>query len=287
MISAVYFLLTRQKMSLKPILTIYVIGLALFASAQKESNQELVRVFDEKTEKGITIFGENNDLLPYTVEIAIQQSNLQSDIQFPTKLVIPANSGIVEIAKLTAVKKNKGWSYGSSFTLYRGDYNASHDNSVAYTLPFQKGEKYLMSQGYNGSFSHTGKNAIDFTMPEGTKVVAAREGIVIEVKEDSNRGCPNMSCMEMANKITIFHADGTLADYVHLQKKGSLVSVGEKVKRGQVIGLSGDTGFSSGPHLHFEVYLPQKNQNISIQTDWLISEHKRGRLIEKEFYTAF
>ena len=274
-------------MQRQAILLLCLLHLTVSLCAQKKKKDELVRVFDKKSEAGIVIYGENDDILPYTIEISIQQSNLKSDTKFPFKTVIPANSGIVEIAKLTPVKKNKGWSYGSQFTIYRGDYRSEHDNSVAYTLPFQAGEKYLMSQGYNGSFSHTGKNAIDFTMPEGTKVVAARAGIVIEVKEDSNRGCPNMSCMEMANKITIYHSDGTLADYVHLKKKGSLVSVGDKVKKGQVIGLSGDTGFSSGPHLHFEVYLPQKGHNLSVPTNWQFAPNKKGRLKEKEFYTAF
>lgn len=266
-------------------LLILIVCIPALAFGQKKSSS--VQIYDEKTDNGVKIYGINNEIVAYTVELEVQQKNLKSDVKFPFKAVLPANSGKTLIATLTTDKPNRGWSYGSHFTYYMGDYRAKHDDEFIYGLPFEKGKSFLMSQGYNGSFSHSGKNAIDFTMPIGSNIVASRGGVVVEVKEDSNRGCPNKSCLEFSNIITILHEDGTFADYVHLKKKGSFVSLGDRVKKGQLIGSSGETGFASGPHLHFEVYLPKKNGNQSVPTSFEIESGKAEKLKEKEFYTAF
>ncbi len=122
-------------------------------------------------------------------------------------------------------------------------------------LPFEEGFSVTISQGHHGSFSHKGNSAysVDFGVPEGTKVVAVRAGIVIGTKSDSDSGCGDSSCSSQANYVYIDHGDGTSARYLHLQKDGVRVKLGEQVCPGQVIGLSGNTGFSTGPHLHLEI----------------------------------
>jgi murein DD-endopeptidase MepM/ murein hydrolase activator NlpD len=123
-----------------------------------------------------------------------------------------------------------------------------------YVLPYDVGETFVVGQGNCGSSSHAAGTlalyAYDFLMPIGTTIIAARSGQVILVEErftDGNR----MPGQE--NYINIRHSDGTLAGYVHLTQNGALVSVGDMVTQGDVIGLSGDTGSSTQPHLHFHV----------------------------------
>jgi murein DD-endopeptidase MepM/ murein hydrolase activator NlpD len=127
------------------------------------------------------------------------------------------------------------------------------DHNVVYSLPFEKGKKVFVVQGYESMFSHKGDYAIDFKVAQGTKIVAARDGVVFFARENNTTGGVSKKYVGKGNGITIKHSDGTYAHYWHLQYNGALVAVGDSVQQGQVIGLSGSTGFSAFPHLHFEV----------------------------------
>lgn len=128
------------------------------------------------------------------------------------------------------------------------------DTSYVYALPYEKGRSFLIVQGYFGVFSHQERAALDFKMKRGTKIYAAREGVVVRVKEDSDRGGLNRKYRSDGNNIVIQHTDRSRAGYWHLQKDGALVNVGDTIKKGQLIALSGKTGYSSTPHLHFLVW---------------------------------
>jgi murein DD-endopeptidase MepM/ murein hydrolase activator NlpD len=91
-------------------------------------------------------------------------------------------------------------------------------------------------------------------MKRGTKILAARDGIVVRVKEDGNKGGLNKKYRPYGNNIVIQHADGSRAGYWHFQYNGAMVNVGDSVKKGQVIALSGKTGYAALPHLHFLVW---------------------------------
>jgi murein DD-endopeptidase MepM/ murein hydrolase activator NlpD len=133
------------------------------------------------------------------------------------------------------------------------------DNSYVYYLPFPKGNKFLLIQAYNSNMSHTKELSLDFKMNKGSKICAAREGIVIATREDSDVGGLNSSYLNEGNHIIIRHEDGSTAMYWHLQKDGVAVNVGDSVTKGQLIGYSGNTGYTAFPHLHFQVQ--DKNGN--------------------------
>lgn len=148
------------------------------------------------------------------------------------------------------------WKYHWSLGLPGG----RHDSTYVYALPYRKGEHHQVSQGYFGTFSHQkgtkSEYAIDFVMPEGTPVCAARDGVVIGSYGDSTVGGNDKKYEFCGNFVSIKHSDGSYARYVHLQPHGNLARVGQVVRKGDQIGLSGKTGFADRPHLHFCVTIP-------------------------------
>jgi len=128
------------------------------------------------------------------------------------------------------------------------------DTSFVYALPFEKGRSYFILQGYFSRLTHKNRAALDFKMKRGTKICAARDGVVTRVKEDGNKGGLKPKYRPFGNLINIQHEDGSRAAYWHLQQNGALVNVGDTVKKGQVIALSGKTGYTFMPHLHFLVW---------------------------------
>lgn len=128
------------------------------------------------------------------------------------------------------------------------------DTSYVYYLPYAKGSKYLLIQAYNSKMSHTNEISLDFKMKTGSAVCAARPGVVTAVKEDSEEGGLKDEYLSKGNHIIIKHDDGSEAMYWHLQKDGVLVNTGDTVFPGQLIGYSGNTGYTAFPHLHFQVY---------------------------------
>jgi murein DD-endopeptidase MepM/ murein hydrolase activator NlpD len=125
-------------------------------------------------------------------------------------------------------------------------------DSYIYDLPFAKGTKHKVVQGYGGLFSHKNIAALDFEMPIGTAVMSAREGVVYSYKDDSDSGGYTSKYNKTANYIIIKHNDGSFGCYWHLKKDGVVTKIGF-VKKGQLIGYSGSTGQAIRPHLHFSV----------------------------------
>lgn len=165
-----------------------------------------------------------------------------------------------------------------------GDDEATHDDDHLYRLPYADGTSYRVLQGFGSRFSHRGieEYAVDFKMTEGTPVHAARAGIVARVIESNNIGCWEDGCGRYANFIVVMHDDGTTGEYYHLQQDGALVDVGDEVVAGQQIGLSGNTGHTALPHLHFAVYRATRgarSQSIPINflsADGIVFRPRRG-----------
>ena len=122
-----------------------------------------------------------------------------------------------------------------------------------YRLPVP--ESMLEGLGAKISPAHQGNliNSLDFFVPFGTEIYAAAAGKVTKVRGDSNEGGPDVKYWYKGNYIEIEHKNGEFTWYEHLRFRGVVVSVGEVVKTGQLIGYSGSTGFSVTPHLHFQV----------------------------------
>ncbi len=137
-----------------------------------------------------------------------------------------------------------------------GRVGADHDDGYLYRLPYGNDVSFPIIQGYGAKLSHRGaeRYTLDFGMPVGTPVHAARDGIVALVEDSHDDGCAREECGRYANFVVVLHSDGTTGEYFHLERGSAQVRVGERVQRGQWLARSGNTGFSSTPHLHFGVY---------------------------------
>lgn len=127
-----------------------------------------------------------------------------------------------------------------------------------YKLPFPESTAFRCSRstGHGAGYSN---NAYDFahsnagTSFAGVNVVAARDGTVRRIKSNSNIGGNNSAYANDANYVIIDHGDGEESLYLHLEYQSVTVNVGDCVKQGDIIGQVGNTGYSTAPHLHFQV----------------------------------
>jgi murein DD-endopeptidase MepM/ murein hydrolase activator NlpD len=242
-----------------------------------------------KCEEGITHFYvQNQELCEVTMTFGFDVSNLKSSVTFPYTATFSPGA-TTEAFTLTPNVGGAEWEYSYTNYFKLGSNYAKHDDSYVYQLPYAPGSKYKVTQGYNGSFSHKGSNqyAIDWQMPEGTPVYAARAGVVVKIKDDSSTGGPSMKYDPYNNYVLIRHDDGTLGHYCHLQKGGVCVKPGDRVDVGQQIAKSGNTGFSSGAHLHFSVFKTKDGrERVSIPVKFKTADAQAITLVEGGRYRS-
>ena len=206
---------------------------------------------DIKKHKGADAVFVRNDLYaPVEIELSFAGlSNVKGAPGKPIRRVLPARSNS-RLALLTAISRGKPLVYTPSFQYSMGDPSGA---AQGYRYPFPwRGGPFRLSQGANGQYSHFGaKNryAMDIAMPEGTPIIAARAGMVVKT-ENRQTGRGNDPS---GNFVRVLHDDGTMGVYLHLQKGSVSVREGQRVMVGSALALSGNTGNSSGPHLHFVV----------------------------------
>jgi murein DD-endopeptidase MepM/ murein hydrolase activator NlpD len=253
------------------------------------SNADSIKNFKtyyEAVENGYDIYADNGEYAPISVKINFKVKNLKLPNKNNTVYVVPAKTKRFKIGSLRTIKKGK-YSISFSSTFNYGNHNQkTYDKEYLYYLPFLKGKTFKIDQGYNGTFSHQNKNKLDFKMPVGSKITAARDGIVIKVLDINNKRCDEKKCKKFNNYIYIYHKDGTIAEYVHIKKKGAKVKVGDVIKAGQFIAESGNVGFSTGPHLHYSVYLQHLDGQEFLKTKFKTNKGDTTEfLVEKESYT--
>jgi murein DD-endopeptidase MepM/ murein hydrolase activator NlpD len=211
---------------------------------------------EERAEGGtVDLVARNLKPWPVTVTVAVEGDNLSVS---PRREVTATLQGedTRPLMTLGAQDPDRGWRYTYRYDWAVGSIGAQHEDDYAYALPFAPDARWRILQGYGSRFSHTGLETwtIDFDMPVGSPVHAAREGIVVRVRSVHDQSCWERGCGRYANFIVVLHADRTTGEYYHLRKDGVVVEPGERVARGQLIGYSGNTGRSTMPHLHFGVY---------------------------------
>lgn len=198
--------------------------------------------------------------------VLVDAQNITTVPPLPRRLVLPARAEW----KLTEMRSADPTQYAAGAiecSAMVGDPNAPAPDGVAYAIPLYPGTKFTLDQGFGGAFSHKdaeSRYSIDLAVPEGTPVIAARDGVVMQIEENFRvTGIDAKRYGDRANYVRVLHDDGSLAVYAHLAPRSILFRPGDRIRAGNFLAKSGDTGFSTGPHLHFSV---QKNAGMELRS---------------------
>lgn len=237
------------------------LALALPTAARDAAVDPVARLRIEPGTTGYQAWADNLLAGPIEVRLDVASGPVPaSQPALPARASVPAG-GSTLVALLQAPAEGEGW-LRLRLRGIPGSANA-RPRDVAYRLPVEATASCI-EQGFEGGFSHrdaANRYALDFAVPEGTPVLAARAGVVMQVRDGFRQGGLNRAHdLDRANLIRILHDDGSMALYAHLAPGGAQVRPGQRVMAGQMIGLSGNTGYSSGPHLHFAVQVNRDQQ---------------------------
>lgn len=223
-----------------------------------------LRIEGSSGERQARVF--NNLSGPTEVEISAGAiDNITSTPSLPVRVVLKANEERV-LANLVQTDPYRGASFELAMRAMPGDPGAKASD-VEYRWPLGTSQ-IAIGQGFGGTFSHTddeSRYAIDLAADEGTPVLAARGGIVMQVEDDYyGVGLDREKFGGRANVVRVLHEDGSMAIYAHLKPESVEVQAGRHVYVGQKLGESGNTGFSTGPHLHFCVQVNRGMKLVSV-----------------------
>lgn len=215
--------------------------------------EQLTCLTDERVGDRFKVYlqpGVHTDL---TVQLQWTLNGMVADMKAPNPVVLKAGEKTL-VGELRFTSSAGGTYQVQAPAVRYGDMSVTSDAYV-YGLPWRAGETYTCGNGWNGFGAHQGDYgyAVDFLMPEGTPVLASRDGVVFATESRFSRGGNDRALADQANYVYIRHDNGTYGRYLHFKQGGVAVQVGQPVRRGQLIGYSGNTGWSTDPHLHFDV----------------------------------
>jgi murein DD-endopeptidase MepM/ murein hydrolase activator NlpD len=219
-----------------------------------------VKLETQKHAAGETLLVNNQLYAPVEIELRLDRlENAGGVPDKPIRWVLPPRSKI-RLVTLAPVDASKPMRYQAKLRTALGDPRLL---PVRYDYPLPwSGGPFKLTQGANGRYSHftaKGRYAMDIAMPEGTPILSARAGMVVSIENNQSGRGNNPS----GNFVRILHDDGTMGVYLHLMRGSVSAQAGQRVEVGSVIARSGNTGNSTGAHLHFVV---QRNVGLALQS---------------------
>jgi murein DD-endopeptidase MepM/ murein hydrolase activator NlpD len=249
-----------------------------------------VKLFQRAAANGVLLIAQNTFFGPVQIAFRVHPiENVSTDTKRSGLAVLPPRSQ-TDLVFVGKSAENVDLRFDSEFQFVPGQPGAEHRPEQPYRLPYALSSSVRVSQAYPVVKTHgdpASQYAIDFVMPVGTDVFAARDGVVIEVASDFfESGTDYEVDGPRANVVRVLHADGTMALYVHLNWNTIRVVPGQHVRRGEYLADSGNTGFTTGPHLHFVV---QRNEGGALVAVPLEFAGAGGpvTLVTGEAYTAY
>jgi murein DD-endopeptidase MepM/ murein hydrolase activator NlpD len=279
-------------------------GVWVFTDRQPEGDQQYetakfersfekpdVKLLRQETDDGITLYAQNTYYAPVQLGYRITKTeNVAATTPLTGLQMLPARGQTTLIA-VGKADPSAPLTFDYEYQFLPGDPKAQHRPDRPYRFPFAMASAFAVSQAYPDLITHTDPSsqyAIDFVMPIGTHIHAARGGTVIEIASDFFEAGVNAAVDgPRANVVRILHDDGTMSLYGHLNWNSIRVVPGQKIDRGEYIADSGNTGFSTGPHLHFVV---QRNRGGGIVSVPIEFEGSGGAAVvvrTGERYTAY
>ncbi|MGZ8157496.1 MAG: peptidoglycan DD-metalloendopeptidase family protein [Methylobacter sp.] len=246
----------------------------------KAAPKHLVSLLQSGEERHPRFYIRNDYAGPVEVEIDFsERDNVQATPGLPRRFVVlPGTSDT--LFEAGGIDELKSWKLSVKYRYIIGSPLTHYSSATSYLPPIAPNASFQISQAFGGSFSHNDEQnqyAVDIVMPIGTPVYAVRSGIVLEAEDDFYKGGTNKAYTSEANNIRILHDDGSMAVYAHLELETAQVYPGLAVAAGQLIGYSGNTGFSTGPHLHFAVQINQGMELVSVPFTFI---NQQGQAVE-------
>ncbi len=223
--------------------------------------EDSVSIHSRETARDIQIIAVSDCHVPLWVEVDFPILNNAEPLgELPARAAVPAYGSEI-VTRLRTRDPEWPWGYQASINSLFGEGAPAPVSTTEYAFPFGGEIPRELAQGAGGAGTHVGLNhfSYDFAMPVGTPVLAARDGWVLSVRDGFGEGANDPAFRDRANQVMVLHDDGTVALYGHLSK-GIPVDHGDRISVGDLLGISGNSGYSSGPHLHFQVSVQRRRQ---------------------------
>lgn len=268
-------------------------GSQAYESAQVERSFDKpeVKLLQSSTDDGVTLYAQNTYYAPIQLAFRIVTPHnvaASTPLKGMQMLAPRADATLLSVG---AADRSMPVSFDYEYQFLPGDPQAQHRPDRPYRFPFGKSSGFFVTQAYPDTVTHTDPSsqyAVDFAMPIGTHIDAARGGVVIEIASDFfEAGVDAAKDGPRANVVRIMHDDGTMSLYGHLNWNSIRVVPGQRVERGEYIADSGNTGFSTGPHLHFVVQRNRGGAIISLPIEFETASGAPLAVRSGERYTAY